>query len=83
MSLVSSIYFEIQQLLTFVTITDITLRRGFRKIKLQNFGHMFKFGLPYLPSTLVWTETSLDKYSYCLPYLPIQKVWTFSNFKRF
>ena len=38
---------------------------------------MSKLGLPYLPSSLVWTKKSLDMYSYCLPYLPIQKVWTF------
>ena len=25
------------------------------------FGHMFKIGLPYLPSILVWTKISLDK----------------------
>ena len=40
---------------------------------------MSELGLPYLPSSLVWTKKSLDKYSYCLPYLPIQKVWTFLN----
>ena len=56
------------------------LRNGFKKKKkLRNFGHMSKLGVPYLPSSLVWTKISLDKYSYCLPYLPIQKVWTFSN----
>ena len=47
--------------------------------KLRNFGHMSKLGVPYLPSSLVWTKIGLDKYSYCLPYLPIQKVWTFFN----
>ena len=38
---------------------------------------MSELGLPYLPSSLVWTKKSLDMYSYCLPYLPIKKVWTF------
>ena len=47
--------------------------------KTQHNGHMSKRGLPYLPSSLVWTNISLDKYSYCLLYLPIQKVWTFFN----
>ena len=47
--------------------------------KIWKFGHMSKLGLPYLPSSLVWTKKRLDKYSYCLPYLPIQKVWTFLN----
>ena len=46
---------------------------------LQNFGLMYKLGLPYLPSTLVWTRISLDKYTYFVPNLPIQKVWTFFN----
>ena len=41
------------------------------------FGYMSKLGLPYLPSRLIWTKISLDKYSYCLPYVPIQKVWKF------
>ena len=50
-----------------------------RAKKLRNFGHMFKLGLSYLPSTLVWTKISFDICSYCLPYLPIQKVWTVSN----
>ena len=36
---------------------------------------MSELGLPYLPSSLVWTKKSLDIYFYCLPYLPIQKVW--------
>ena len=36
---------------------------------------MSKLDQPNLPSTLVWTKISLDKYSYCLPYLPIQNVW--------
>ena len=30
------------------------------------FGYMSKLGLPYLPSRLIWTKISLDKYSYCL-----------------
>ena len=39
--------------------------------KLQKFGHMSKLGLPYLPSTLVWTKISLDKYSiFTLPTYP-------------
>ena len=50
-----------------------------QKKKLRNFGHMSKLGVPYLPSSLVWTKIGLDKYSYCLPYLPTQKGWTFSN----
>ena len=32
------------------------------KKKLRKYGHMSKLGLPYLPSTLVWTKKSLDKY---------------------
>ena len=55
------------------------IREGSQKKKLRKFGHMSELGLPYLPSSLVWTKKSLDKYSYCLPYLPIQKVWTFFN----
>ena len=47
--------------------------------KLRNFGHMSKLGVPYLPSSLVWTKISLNKYSYSLPYLPMPKVWTFST----
>ena len=47
------------------------LRRGIRRKNIQNFGHMSK--LSYLPSTLVWTKISLDKYSYCLPYLYLSK----------
>ena len=35
--------------------------------KLRNFRHMSKMGLPYLPSTLVWTKISLDKYSPVYP----------------
>ena len=55
------------------------VREGSPQKKLRKFGHMSELGLPYLPSSLVWTKKSLDKYSYCLPYLPIQKVWTFFN----
>ena len=44
---------------------------------------MFKLGVPYLRSSLVWTKKGLDKYSYCLPNLPIQKVWTFWNLSVF
>merc|ERR1712240_944262 len=43
------------------------LRRESHKKKLRNFGHMSKVGLPYLPSTLVWTKISLDKYSPVYP----------------
>ena len=43
------------------------LRRESQKIKLQNFGHMSKVDLPYLPSTLVWTKKGLDKYSSVYP----------------
>ena len=33
------------------------------KQKLQNFEQiMSKFGLPFLPSALIWTTISLDKY---------------------
>ena len=32
------------------------------------FGYMSKLGLPYLPSRLIWTKISLDKYSYCRTY---------------
>ena len=56
---------------------QLPLGEGPKKKKLRKFGHMPKLGLPYLPSSLVWTKKSLDMYSYCLPYLPIQKVWTF------
>ena len=35
--------------------------------KLRNFGQMSKTGLPYLPSTLVWTKKSLDKYPLVYP----------------
>ena len=42
-------------------------RRESQKIKLRNFGHMSKVGLPYLPSTLVWTKKGLDKYSSVYP----------------
>ena len=38
------------------------LRRGSQKKQLRKYGHMSKLGLPYLPSTLVWTKKSLDKY---------------------
>ena len=43
-----------------------------QKKKLQKFGHiMSKFGVPYLPCSLVWTKISLDKYSSVYPtYLP-------------
>ena len=42
---------------------------------------MSKIGLPYLPSTLVWTKKKFGQVSPCLPYLPFQKVWTFWNKK--
>ena len=43
--------------------------------KTQNFGHiMSKMGLPYLPSTLVWTKISLDKYSPVSP-IPTQNMF--------
>ena len=63
-------------------IQKVSLRNGLKK-KLRNFGHMSKLGVPYLPSSLVWTKIGLDKYSYCLPNLPIQKVWTFWNLSVF
>ena len=71
------------QLIWNLDATEMQLRNGFKIKKLRNFGHMSKLGVPYLPSSLVWTKISLDKYSYCLPYLPIQKVWTFSNLSLF
>ena len=43
------------------------VRRESQKKNLRNFGHMSKVGLPYLPSTLVWTKISLDKYSSVYP----------------
>ena len=58
---------------------DNVIRGGSPKKKLRKFGPMSKPGLPYLPSSLVWTKKSLDMYSNCLPYLPIQKVWTILN----
>ena len=36
--------------------------RNFFLQKLRKYEHMSKLGLPYLPSTLVWTKKSLDKY---------------------
>ena len=38
------------------------------KQKLQNFEQiMSKFGLPFLPSALIWTKISLDKYAkFCI-----------------
>ena len=57
-------------------LKPISLWEGSKK-EIRKFGHMFKLGLPHLPSSLVWTKISLDKYSYCLPYVPIQKVWKF------
>ena len=47
------------------------------KRKLQNFGHMSKIGLPYVPCTLIWTKKKVGQVLFCLPYLPTQKVWTF------
>ena len=38
--------------------TENLLREAFQKIKLRKFGHMSKLGLPYLPSSLVWTKIS-------------------------
>ena len=60
---------------------SFTLAMGCLQKRIQKFEHISKLGLPYAPSTLVWTKVSLDKYSivYCLPYLPIQKVWTYWN----
>ena len=61
-------------------LNPITHHLGPKK-KIRNFGHMSKIGLPYLPSTLVWTKKKFGQVSPCLPYLPFQKVWTFWNKK--
>ena len=40
---------------------------GPKKKKLRKLGHMSKLGLPYVPSTLVWTQISLEKYTTVYP----------------
>ena len=35
--------------------------------KIQNFGHMYKFGIPYLSSTQIWTKIGFDNYSFVYP----------------
>ena len=36
----------------------VRIGKGSLQKKLRKFGHMSKLGLPYLPSTLVWTKKS-------------------------
>ena len=55
------------------------LRRESHKKKLRNFGHMSKVGLPYLPSTIVWTKISLDNYSPVYPTYLSEKFGHFGN----
>ena len=50
-----------------------------KKKTLQNFGHMSKLGLPYVPCTLTRTQKSLDKYSSVYATLHTQKIWAFWN----
>ena len=59
-----------------------------QKKQLQNFGHMSKLGVPYLPSSLVWTKDAKTNLPiYLLPILQVllwegpkkktTKVWTY------
>ena len=54
-------------------------REGSRGEGLRGFGRMSKLGLPYLPSTLVWTKISLDKYSIFYPTYLSNKFGHFEN----
>ena len=68
----------------------LTVSKGSIPKKMQNFGHMSKLGLPYVPCTLIWTKKSLDNYSSVYPtYLPKKfghfgiQICFFSNFPHF
>ena len=49
-------------MVVFEGMSEVLVRERYHKKKLQKFGYMSKLGLPYLPSSLVWTKISLNKY---------------------
>ena len=54
-------------MVVFEGMSEVLVRERYHKKKLQKFGYMSKLGLPYLPSSLVWTKISLNKYSNVYP----------------